>query len=123
MRILSAPGSPKRKPPRASWQPAKSGDYADTAYHEKYPNEKAWIDGYSDGFPETAPVGSFPANEFGIHDLGGNVWEWCEDTYDPSTKDRVLRGASWDDSDRGYLMSSYRIHYPPGSRFSDYGFR
>ena len=107
-----------------AWPPHdKAGSYADAAYHEKYPKERAWIAGYSDGFAETAPVGSFAANEFGIHDLGGNVWEWCGDLYEPGKMDRVLRGASWDDSDRGYLLSSYRIHYPPASRYSDYGFR
>jgi hypothetical protein len=103
--------------------PEKAGAYADTAYHEKFPKERAWIHDYNDGFPETAPVGSFPPNEFGIHDLGGNVWEWCDDLYAPESKDRVLRGASWIDCDRGYLLASYRIHYPPGARYHDYGFR
>ena len=106
------------------WPPLeKAGSYADAVYHEKYPKERAWLEGYTDGFAETAPVGSFPANEFGIHDLGGNVWEWCGDLYEAGKKERVLRGASWDDSGHGYLLSSYRIYYPPASRYSDYGFR
>jgi formylglycine-generating enzyme required for sulfatase activity len=51
---------------------------------------------YDDGFAETAPVGTFPANPYGLHDLGGNVWQWCEDWFDQNQGLHVLRGGAWD---------------------------
>jgi serine/threonine protein kinase len=79
--------------------------------------------GYRDDFKNTAPVGSFTANRHGIFDLSGNVWEWCEDWYDATQKDRVLRGGSWDSNDRGNLLSSNRNHHLPGYRNHNHGFR
>jgi len=100
------------------------GNYADSAWLETFPKEQnKWIEGYTDGFATTAPVGSFAPNACGIYDLGGNVWEWCEDLFDPRDTDRVVRGASWGHHERAGLLSAYRRPLSPGTRLSNYGFR
>jgi len=81
--------------------------------------------GMEEGFMNTSPVGSFNANRFGLFDMGGNVWQWCEDWFDKDQKDRVLRGAAWNRNDRDALLSSSRSHSVPGSRHNGerHGFR
>jgi len=76
-----------------------------------------------DNFANTSPVGSFAANQFGLYDMGGNVWQWCEDWYDSDQRYRVLRGASWYYIDPGRLLSSCRGINTPGDRYSFIGFR
>ena len=75
-----------------------------------------------DNYERTSPVGSFKANRYGLYDLGGNVWQGCED-YDGQSGSRVLRGASWYYGDPDYLLSSSRGYDAPGFRYGSIGFR
>lgn len=76
-----------------------------------------------DSFPYTSPVGSFAQNRFGLFDMGGNVWEWCEDIYNRSPDYRILRGASWRLRDPEDLASTKVIGNKPDIRLDVYGFR
>ncbi len=88
---------------------------------------------------ETTPVGYFPAtNGFGLHDIHGNVWEWCADPWHDNYRNapmdgiiweeggnpnlRVLRGGSWNDFAK-YCRSSFRDGEEPDFRFYVVGFR
>ena len=105
--------------------PARAGNYSDASRQAKAPRDDAkYVEGgYDDGFPTTAPVMRFAANKLGLYDLGGNVWEWCEDWYSVEQKERVLRGGSWGSTKRSNLLSSDRDRDAPEYRFNHYGFR
>jgi len=104
-------------PPRAGNYAGEESRVADT------PSGWPVIEGYNDTFARTSPVGSFAANQLGLHDLGGNVWERCEDYYDGQSGFRMLRGASWGSDDPAFLLSSDRNDGPAGGRSDGIGFR
>jgi formylglycine-generating enzyme required for sulfatase activity len=125
-----------RLPTEAEWEYAARGGGLSKGY--KYagsdnPEEVAW---YDDNWgSKTHPVKGKKANELGIYDMSGNVWEWCSDWKDnyssgsqtnptgPNTgDDRVRRGGGWF-SNAGYCRVSGRNFLEPGNRAGSLGFR
>ncbi len=90
----------------------------------------------TDGYVFTAPVGSFKANDVGLYDMLGNVWEWTEESYHPNYinaptdasiwqgdgEKRTLRGGSWNNGPRN-VRAAVRNSNDPRLRFSIFGFR
>jgi eukaryotic-like serine/threonine-protein kinase len=87
---------------------------------------------------ETTPVGIFPANGFGLHDMNGNIWEWCEDVWHQNyqgaptdgsawvtggvASSRLVRGGSWRHLPL-YCRSAYRGSHDPEESSNYLGFR
>jgi iron(II)-dependent oxidoreductase len=131
-----------RLPSEAEWEYAARGGRNDWRYpwgNETASCSRAVMDDGADGCGQdrTWPVGSKPANGFGLYDMAGNVWEWTadcrHDNYRGAPKDgrpwdsnrcdrRVVRGGSWNDGPQ-LLRVSYRSWVDPGNRGDDLGFR
>ena len=135
---------PYRLPTEAEWEYAcRAGTITPFHFGETISTDQANYNGegvYGNGkigvfWKETTPVGSFPANAWGLHDMHGNVWQWCDDwlgdypqkdVVDPQGPEkgerRVLRGGSWLRSPEN-CRSAYRQWLEPGLRSRHFGLR
>jgi len=112
----------------ASWPPEKAGfkvgNLADkTAGLAVDVRRSRTLYNYDDGYAKTAPVGSFPSNEFGIYDLAGNVHEWVSDDYSGAGEYGVLRGGGWNSAEKEHLYITHRNVVRPSKLSNAYGFR
>lgn len=134
-------GKTYRLPSEAEWEyAARAGTTTAYSWGDEIGTGKANCDGCGSQWDNnrTAPVGSFPANSFGLHEMNGNAWEWVQDCYQDNYNGaptngsartsgfcdlRVLRGGAWG-STRRNLRSAARFGYSsPHIRSSTFGFR
>ncbi len=123
-RLNAATGKKYRLPTTDEWEYAARGGNQSRSYDLSGSNsvyDVAWFNGNSGG--RTQPVGTKLPNELGIHDMSGNVEEWCEGWSDSTHTFRTLRGGHVESNGAGCLLD-FRAGYSwPESRDSNVGFR
>jgi len=113
---------PELYPWGEAWPPPPgTGNFADAGASADFGSYV--IEGYEDGFPRTAPCGSFAPLGDGLFDLSGNVWEWVDEPFDRSGEFHVVRGGGWNAYDSRVLRTHYRNPVRPDARENHYGFR
>jgi sulfatase modifying factor 1 len=128
-----------RLPTEAEYEYAeRAGTAGEFYWGDTLDGNYAWY--YANANQSTQPVGRLRPNAFGLHDMAGNLWEWCGDWYapypageavNPAGPDtgsfRVLRGGSWYTYYPLILGSAFRFYLEPAPRFKPpreyYGFR
>jgi len=123
-----------RLPTEAEWEYAARGGNKAAGVTKIYAGSNdidgvAWYNGNSDSEPH--PVGGKNPNDLGLHDMSGNVWEWCQDLYnaypgckaiDTGGRGRVIRGGGWN-SAASDCRAAYRNSREPAFRNRSVGFR
>lgn len=125
-----------RLPSEAEWEFAARGGKKSKGFEysgSNHLNYVAWYARNSGCYPH--PVKQKAANELGLYDMSGNVWEWCQDWFGDYRREsqtnptgpvsgsgRVLRGGSWDDN-ASYCRSPFRRFCPPYLACREFGFR
>lgn len=135
-KLNSLTGKQFRLPTEAEWEYAARGGKESMGYRFAGSNnldEVGWY--YSNSAGTTHPVGLKSPNEFGLHDMSGNVYEWCQDWYSDYSReaqtnpsgpslgsDRVWRGGCWGHGDDN-CRSTVRNYYNPSGRYPYHGLR